>query len=516
MEFTEIQLKQLDKKGINKQEVERQVDRFTNGFPTVKLKQAALVGNGILQIPDDKIKKHVEYYDSRREQLDILKFVPASGAATRMFKFLHEFLQEYDSDKESINSFINRKDARDLFTFFVGMEKLPFYNQVATALENETDNWGKLTDRDRKQRFVRKMLMKKGFNYSAMPKGLVPFHKYGDKNVTAFEEHLHEASSYAATKDEARLHFTIAPAFKNMFAQEFDRIEKSVEQKTGKNYEISFSYQKSSTDTIAVDMENKPLVTKEGKLFFRPAGHGALLDNLNEQDADLIFIKNIDNVTVSTMDTDVGLYKKMLAGILLELQSTSFEYLKRLENDIIDTTLLEEMEEFISNKLQRRLPRDYNKYTLEYKREALIQALHRPIRVCGMVKNEGEPGGGPFWVTDEYGQNSLQIVESAQVDQDDFRQREIASNCSHFNPVDLVCGTRDYLGKKFDLTQFRDRETGFITFKSNKGSKLKAQELPGLWNGAMAHWNTIFVEVPLVTFNPVKTVNDLLKPAHQG
>lgn len=516
IKLTDIQNKQLEEKGISHETVEKQIKRFINGFPSVKLKKAALVDDGIVRIPKSEIQDYVSFYDSKKESLDILKFVPASGAATRMFKFLHEFLQEYDASVESINSFINRKNASNLFTFFVGIEKFPFYDDVMAALKAESDHWHSLTDREKKERFVRKMLFKNGFNFSSMPKGLVPFHSYGDHKVTAFEEHLHEASSYAATKNEAKLHFTIAPAFKNLFAQEFDRIEKSVEEKTGKNYEISFSYQKSETDTIAVDMDNKPIIDEDGKLFFRPAGHGALLDNLNEQDADLIFIKNIDNVTVSTMDTNVGIYKKMLAGVLLKIQQRSFDYLTRLDSLVPTSELMFEMENFIRKDLLARLPKDYKKYKLKYQLEAIKEVLNRPLRICGMVKNEGEPGGGPFWVTDEYGQNSLQIVESAQVNQDDYRQRKIAANCTHFNPVDLVCGVRDYKGDKFDLTRFRDLETGFITLKSNKGQKLKAQELPGLWNGAMAHWNTIFVEVPLITFNPVKNVNDLLKPAHQG
>lgn len=516
IELTDIQRLQIEEKGISEETVQQQINHFVNGFPTVKLKRAALINNGIVRIPEDEKSEYIAFYEDKKEGLEILKFVPASGAATRMFKFLHEFLQEYDSNVESINSFVNRKNAKDLFTFFVGIEKFPFYQDVINSLINEVDNWKSLSDSNKKKRFVHKMLFKTGFNFSSMPKGLVPFHSYGDYNVTAFEEHLHEASSYAATKNEARLHFTIAPEFKDLFAREFDRIEKVVEQKTGKNFEISFSYQKPSTDTIAVDMENNPIEDTDGKLFFRPAGHGALLDNLNDQDADIIFIKNIDNVTVKTMDNDVGSYKKMLAGVLLKLQEQSFQYLKDLQKNSIDHGIFDQMEEFIFNKLLRRLPHDYHKYTKQFKRAALVEALNRPLRVCGMVKNEGEPGGGPFWVTDQYGQNSLQIVESAQVDKDDPRQREIASNCTHFNPVDLVCGVRDFQGNKFDLTQFRDLETGFITYKSNMGKKLKAQELPGLWNGAMAHWNTIFVEVPLITFNPVKNVNDLLKPAHQG
>ncbi len=516
MIFTDIQLQQLKDKKIELSDLKSQVKRFTNGFPVVKLERAAVVDDGIVKIKEDRQLFYIDLYNERRKDLEILKFVPASGAATRMFKFLHEFLQDFDPVVDSINSFMNKKKAKDLFTFFVGLEKFPFYEDVLAALKGEDENWASLPDREKKVRFVRKMLFKDGFNYTAMPKGLVPFHKYEQHIATAFEEHLYEASSYATSQNKAKLHFTIAPAFRDDFKQEFKRIQEIVERKTGIEFGISFSHQQPHTDTIAVDLHDKPIVDDDGHLFFRPAGHGALLENLNAQDADLIFIKNIDNVTVTTFEDEVGSYKKMLAGKLLDVQEITFGYLKELENDKPSESRLLVMEQFITNELQGTLPLDYPKYRLEYQLDAIKTKLNRPLRVCGMVKNEGEPGGGPFWVMGPTGQLSLQIVESAQVDPDNHRQQKIAANCTHFNPVDIVCGIRDYQGNKFDLLKFRDMETGFITYKSRMGIDLKAQELPGLWNGAMAHWNTIFVEVPLITFNPVKNVNDLLKPAHQS
>jgi hypothetical protein len=515
MNFTEIQLQQLKEKKISTSTVEEQINRFVRGFPLVKLQRAAVVDDGIVKINKEKRQYYVDLYEAKKKQLDIIKFVPASGAATRMFKFLHEFLRDFDPVVDSINSFVNKKNATDLFTFFVGLEKFPFYECVLDSLKADDSNWQSLPDREKKVRFVRKMLFKEGFNYTSMPKGLVPFHRY-DKNIaTAFEEHLYEASSYATSHNKARIHFTIAPDFKDDFKQEFKRIQEIVEVKTEIEFEISFSHQHSYTDTIAVDLSDQPIVDDNGQFFFRPAGHGALLENLNKIDTDIIFIKNIDNVTVSTFEDEVGSYKKMLAGLLLELQEKSFDYMSLLENEMPSSELMFEMEEFIKHQLQSTLPLDYHKYKVEYQLESIKDRLHRPLRICGMVKNEGEPGGGPFWVLNEKGESSLQIVESAQVDQGNHRQNTIASNCTHFNPVDLVCGVRDYKGNKFDLTDFRDLETGFITSKSRMGKELKAQELPGLWNGAMAHWNTIFVEVPLITFNPVKNVNDLLKPAHQ-
>ncbi|WP_194851446.1 DUF4301 family protein [Nonlabens antarcticus] len=516
MNFTEPQLQQLREKQISTTTVEEQLKRFVNGFPVVKLQRAAVIDDGIVTVNDDKRSFYINLYEEKKKNLDIIKFVPASGAATRMFKFLHEFLQQFDPVVDSINSFVNKKKARELFTFFVGLDKFPFYEEILQALKNEDAHWKSLSDREQKVRFVRKMLFKEGFNYTAMPKGLVPFHKYPENIATAFEEHLYEASSYATSQNKAKLHFTIAPDFRDDFKQEFKRIQEIVELKTGTRFEINFSHQQPHTDTLAVDMKNQPILDENGELFFRPAGHGALLENLNELNADLIFIKNIDNVTVSTFEVEVGDYKKMLAGILLDLQEKSFSYLKLLDIETPSSDMMREMEEFIKDQLQSTLPLDYHKYKMEFQLQAIKERLNRPFRVCGMVQNEGEPGGGPFWVINETGQLSLQIVESAQVDQDNHRQRKIASNCTHFNPVDLVCSVRDYKKDKFDLTEFRDLETGFITRKSRMGTDLKAQELPGLWNGAMAHWNTIFVEVPLITFNPVKNVNDLLKPAHQS
>jgi hypothetical protein len=516
MNFTEIQLQQLKEKKILTSTVEAQIKRFVRGFPLLKLERAAVVDDGIVTMDEEKRQRYIDIYDAKKKELDIIKFVPASGAATRMFKFLHEFLQDFDPVEDSINSFVNKKKAKDLFTFFVGLEKFPFYDCVLESLKEEDNNWQALSDREKKVRFVSKMLHKKGFNYTAMPKGLVPFHKYPNTVATAFEEHLYEASSYATSHNKAQLHFTIAPEYRDDFKQEFKRIQNIVEGKTGVEFEITFSYQQTHTDTIAVDLKDQPIVDDNGELFFRPAGHGALLENINRLETDIIFIKNIDNVTVSTFEDEVGSYKKMLAGILLDLQEKSFDYMNRLESELPSPELMFEMEEFIKNQLQSTLPLDYHKYKVEYQLESIKDRLHRPLRVCGMVENEGEPGGGPFWVVNEIGQLSLQIVESAQVDHENHRQSKIAANCTHFNPVDLVCGVRDYKGNKFDLTDFRDLETGFITSKSRMGRDLKAQELPGLWNGAMAHWNTIFIEVPLITFNPVKNVNDLLKPAHQS
>lgn len=516
MKLTEKQLAQINDKGIDVAALERQLSRFKNGFPGVTLERAAVINDGILQISEQRKTAFIKSYEDQANHLELLKFVPASGAATRMFKFLHQFVNSYNPDEESINAYINKNDARELFTFFIAIEKFPFYNEIIVQLKEQFPDWLAKPDRIKKLLFIKHLLTDAGMNYGNMPKGLVPFHQYKDHSATAFEEHLFEASIYAASNNVAKLHFTIAPAFKGHFKSEFDRIEHIVEKKTNTSIEIDFSYQQEHTDTIAVDNYNHPVVTEDGLLFFRPSGHGALLANLNDLEADVLFIKNIDNVTVSSLEQEVASYKKMLAGLLLELQQQSYEYLKLIDDAGINHTIKANIEQFLQQELGAVFPKDYVKYSESNQLEYLHDRLNRPLRICGMVKNEGEPGGGPFWVKNQKGEISLEIVESAQVDKKDKKQQQIFKSGTHFNPVDIVCGLKDYRGNKFDLLNYCDPDTGFITYKSRLGKDIKAQERPGLWNGGMAYWNTVFVEVPLLTFNPVKTVNDLLKPAHQN
>ena len=311
------------------------------------------------------------------------------------------------------------------------------------------------------------------------------------------------------------MHFTISERYKNIFDDEFKRIEDIVERKKGTKFHISFSYQNESTDTISVTPQNDPFRDENGELYFRPSGHGALLQNLNELNADIIFIKNIDNVVVFKYEKEVAEYKKMLAGLLLKTQEEVFKMIDILNKADVSHYDLVSIAEFLINKLNVKVSHEFEKYSKKYQIEYLIEKLDRPIRVCGMVKNEGEPGGGPFWVKEESGNISLQIVESAQVDRKNKNQKEILKKATHFNPVDIVCGIKNHKGEPFDLQNFVDHKTAFITMKTKLDKDLKALELPGLWNGSMASWNTIFVEVPLITFNPVKTVTDLLKPTHQ-
>ncbi|WP_299337452.1 DUF4301 family protein [uncultured Psychroserpens sp.] len=516
MNFSEKDIQQIQNKDITLKQVEQQIQLFENGLPYVNLVSEATIGDGIISLANDEISNFIALFEDKKDEVSILKFVPASGAATRMFKFLFKFLEEYNIQKESINSYINRYNNKDLYIFFIGLEKFPFYNTVNEKLKALYPEFDTLSINEQRLRFVQMMLESDKLDYGNYPKGLFPFHEYKNNVLsTAFEEHLYESALYSSTNESTKLHFTISERHNHRFDSEFARIEKKVEEKTGSKFDISFSYQKESTDTIAVTPNNKPFRNDDGSLLFRPSGHGALLENLNDLAADIIFIKNIDNVVTYKYKTDVAKYKKMLAGILLDIQTQAFKYLRLLDNGGLSEAMLIEIAEFLSKKMNVRISSEFEKYSLKYQIEYLFEKLNRPIRVCGMVKNEGEPGGGPFWIKDEAGHSSLQIVESAQINKKSKHQKEILKGATHFNPVDLVCGIKNYKGEKFDLKKFVDAKAAFITMKTKTGKDLKALELPGLWNGSMANWNTIFVEVPLLTFNPVKTVNDLLKPPHQ-
>ncbi|MEY8849949.1 DUF4301 family protein [Psychroserpens sp. XS_ASV72] len=516
MNFSKQDIAQIEKKGLTVKQVEQQIEIFEDGLPFSNLVSAATIGNGILSLTEQEIDDYVLKYESQLQALSILKFVPASGAATRMFKFLFKFLNEYDIDKESINSYINTHNNKDLSIFFIGLEKFPFYHIVIEKLLKSYPDFYELSTDKQRLLFVKMMLDANKLNYGNYPKGLLPFHEYKNQIIsTAFEEHLFESALYSPDGKDVCLHYTISEQYNHKFDKEFERIKKKVETKTQSKFDISFSHQKESTDTIAVTPKDEPFREVDGSLCFRPSGHGALLENLNDLEADIIFIKNIDNVVNFKYKEIVAKYKKMLAGILIELQGKVFHYLKILDEGSPSEDMRVEIGEFLINKLNVRINSEFEKYSAKYQMEYLIEKLNRPIRVCGMVKNEGEPGGGPFWVKDESGNESLQIVESAQINKKNKHQKRILKSSTHFNPVDLVCSVKNYKGEKFDLKAYVDPKAAFITMKTKMGKDLKALELPGLWNGSMANWNTIFVEVPLITFNPVKTVNDLLKAPHQ-
>lgn len=511
--FTQNDIQQITNCGLTIEKVKAQIEVIKSGMSYSNLLEAAMIGNGILKIEAEKQQEYISFFDSKRNDLSIVKFVPASGAATRMFKFLFQFLNDFDANKESIESYI--KNNKDVAEFLNGLEKLPFFEDVVLKIHKVISNYNDLPLSDRNLEFVKTMLDENRLNYSFYPKGLLPFHKYPTQVSTAFKEHLMEASLYASSNNSASLHFTVSDNHAKMFNDELKHIKEDVEEKTKTHFDVSFSFQSQSTNTIAITSKDELYRDETGNLLFRPSGHGALIQNLNALDFDLIFIKNIDNIVIFEQNKKASEYKKLLAGVLLKIQQQIFKYLQRLEDDSILEDEISNIELFAVNRINIELNEAYRHFNLGEKAIYLQNKLNRPIRVCGMVKNEGEPGGGPFWVKDENGQVSLQIIEFAQIDFENDQQKEIAKNASHFNPTDLVCGVKNYKGEKFDLTKYIDPKAAFITMKSQNGVDIKALELPGLWNGSMAHWNSIFVEIPVSTFNPVKTINDLLKPAHQ-
>jgi len=510
IEFSEKDVKQLTGKGITKKKVEDQIRTFMEGIPFVHLEAPAVINNGILKLSYTQEKDLNERFNKSIQELSLLKFVPASGAASRMFKSLFGFLDAYDPNKQTVAEYAANTGDSEITLFFKNVTNFPFYDQTLKRIQQKD-----LSKDKHKYLFIKELLSDEGLNYGFYPKGLLPFHKYEDHVATPFEEHLIEGAQYASAQGKSSLHFTISEQHQTLFDKEWKSIGPITSKATNTEFKIGYSYQKSSTDTIAVTLTNEPFRNEDGSLLFRPGGHGALIENLDDQDADIIFIKNIDNVVTRDKSHDNALTKKVLAGVLLKLQEKIFQYTKIIEDNSLDGEQLEAIKTFLEEHLNIRFSDNYNGFTLGQQIEILKDKLQRPLRVCGMVKNEGEPGGGPFWVRDRNGNVSLQIVESAQVDLNNKHQKKIFSEATHFNPVDIVCGVKNHKGQKYHLLNYVNEKQGFITQKTKEGKDLKALELPGLWNGAMAYWNTIFVQVPSTTFNPVKTVNDLLKTAHQ-
>ncbi|MEQ9297652.1 MAG: DUF4301 family protein [Cyclobacteriaceae bacterium] len=512
--FSPEDKKFINSRGSSLATVEKQIDFFKSGFPPLPLEKPAVQGHGIKVVASDDMDKYMEAFDGLTRNSKIVKFVPASGAASRMFKLLFSFMDSYTGSDTDYKKMLEDQSDSSVFGFFKHLEKFAFYDDLKAAHQKLTGET--LEESHVKREYVtilKSLLSEEGLDYGSLPKGLLRFHKYDDYNRTPVEEHLVEGAHYAKDKNgKVAIHFTVSPEHKEKFKSHIEEVRPQYEDQFGVQYEISFSEQKASTDTIAVEIDNLPFREDDGTLLFRPAGHGALIENLNELEADVAIIKNIDNVVPDHLKAETYTYKKIIAGLLSEYQQKIFHYLQLLDHGVTEE-LASEIALFVENELCVELNTGANN------KEDLVKVLRakldRPIRVCGMVKNEGDTGGGPFWARNSDGSVSLQVVETAQINLDDPDQKLIFDQATHFNPVDLVCSLKNYKGESFDLLKYRDPMTGFITQKSKSGRDLKAQELPGLWNGAMSDWNTIFVPVPLITFNPVKAVNDLLKPQHQ-
>ena len=498
--LTEKDLKQIAQRGISKEQLETQLKEFETGFPFLKLEAAASVGNGIVTPNENERKEYVDAWEAyKAEGHRVVKFVPASGAASRMFKNMFAFV---DANYDVPTTDFEKK-------YFDEIEKFAFYDALNdVCVKNEGMGIKALMAEGKYKAVAANMLKPEGLNYGQLPKGMLLFHKYAEGARTPMEEHLVEGALYAASNGEAHVHFTVShdhlAYFKAKVAEKADMFAK----KYGIKYDITFSEQKPSTDTVAAKPDNTPFRESDGSLLFRPGGHGALIENLNEIKADVIFIKNIDNVVPDRLKPETVEWKQVIAGVLVSLQKKAFEYLRKLDAGVNDAEL-QEIAAFVEKNLCTKSK------SCKVDAEYLRNKLNRPMRVCGVVKNVGEPGGGPFLTYNQDGTVSLQILESSQIDTNNADYMKMFTQGTHFNPVDLVCAVKDYKGQSFNLPDFVDKTTGFISSKSKGGKELKALELPGLWNGAMSNWSTIFVEVPLGTFNPVKTVNDLLREQHQ-
>lgn len=504
--FNQKDLQQIRSKGIHIDEINRQIKHFSQGFPPSDITMPATPGKGILVLTEGDELHYLDVFLDNAPDFRMCRFIPASGAATRMFKNLYAALEKLDGMKgDEQEEWIEGN--KEMNRFFRKLGKYPFYEDL------------KLSEKSRPDQILKQLLGEEGLNYGNKPKGLLKFHKYSVKDRrTAFEEHVREAMKYCASRQRTvRIHLTVSPNHLDGFQTEAARILPAIEKETGMSINLSFSFQKPETDTIAVDLKDEPFRNSDGSLLFRPAGHGALIRNLDALDSDLVFVSNIDNVAPDSRKNTRVKYKQVLGGVLLEVRSKVFYYLQQLNGDEkVEKSRMDTMVSYLHERLGIAIPDILDEWDASELRKWLIATMNRPIRVCGMVRNEGEPGGGPFYVRSESGEVSLQIVESSQIDMENPEKALLVRESTHFNPVDLVCSLMDYQGKKFNLTHYVDQNTGFISEKSLGGKSLKALELPGLWNGAMARWLTLFVEVPIETFSPVKTVFDLIREEHRA
>ena len=517
--FNDNDLKQIKSRGITAEQVRSQIEVFKKERSYLRLNRPCTPGDGIIIIPGSEIKEISFHHQEAANKGRLLKFVPASGAASRMFKTLLWFnnrKERIERDDIVRNSEKGDQKAKDLLFFMDGIRQCAFFDDLKSVLEKDGLDVNSLIERGRFKEILEYLLADGGLNYANLPKGLLKFHKYPEGSRTALEEHLVEATEYVQdAKRLCRLHFTVSAEHQERFKEVLETVKPQHEVKYRVRFQVDFSQQKRSTDTIAVDLNNQPFREKDGKLLFRPGGHGALIKNLNDIAGDIIYIKNIDNVVPDRLKGETFKWKRILGGYLVWVQQKVFSCLERLREEEQEDRFLDEVLDFAKNKLNIFPPESKHFDSIQEKREFLFNKLNRPIRVCGMVKNEGEPGGGPFWVEGKNGSLSLQIVESAQIDMGSKEQQAIWNSSTHFNPVDIVCAVRDYRGNPFDLRRYVDEDAVFISQKSKGGRDLKALELPGLWNGGMADWISIFIEVPIITFNPVKTINDLLRKEHQ-
>lgn len=495
--------------------IKEQLELFYNGVKIPVLSKPCTIGDGIKQFEQNEIDDLYNHHTEAIKNYKLVKFVPASGAASRMFQKLLSVLNRYDdfSLDDLLTKSDEDKECKYVSDFLLNIKSFAFYDDLKNVL-NVSDDDLIIIRKNNPAKILRAVLFNPGLDYASKPKGAIKFHKYNSAYRTAFEEQVYESINYIADSDDnIRIHFTISEEHEKLFLEIINKLKTDFNDKY--NLEITYSFQKKSTDTIAVDNENNIILDINGNIVLRPGGHGALIENLNDIDADIVVLKNIDNLSKENFSDETIKFKKLLIGLCMKLQKKVFDLLRRLDELKIMESDFDEISVFLEKELFISKPSGFENWDPDKKVKHFHKILNRPIRVCGMVKNEGEPGGGPFWINEPDGSLSVQIIEQAQINLNDENQKSIFKKSTHFNPVDIVCGIKDYKGNKFNLNDFVDNRSGIITKKSKDGVELKALELPGLWNGSMANWITVFVEVPISTFNPVKEINDLLKPAHQ-
>lgn len=498
--FSEKDLRQIRKLGLTPQDVEKQMATYRHGPNYLQLNRPCAINDGIIAINKTAMDELINLYEREAGRFKLLKFVPASGTASRMFTDWFSALEKCSFDIPAFNR-----------SFLRNFKKYPFYflirqNRCASQFIDRMDIKGLLNY----------ILFANGLNFGWLPKALIPFHLYPSGEVrTALEEHLFEAAQYVCSADDVcRLHFTVSPEHKKDVVRKIKTVQPKYEALCQIKYKITFSVQSLSTNILAVDENNLPLRDETGSLIFRPGGHGSLLANLQNLDADFIFIKNIDNIVPENLLKKILPYKKLLGGLALQIKQEIFSILHQVENDKVNSPQIENIKNYCFQRLNIAFSSNMSRQSLSEQKQTIFTALNRPLRVCAVVRNEGEPGGAPFWVEELNGNQTMQIVECGHVDKTSPEQMSIWSQAQYFNPVDMVCCVKNYRGEKFNLDCYVNKDAYLITTKNEKGRTLKAMELPGLWNGGMAYWNTVFVELPLIIFNPVKTVEDLLRAEH--
>lgn len=512
--FSEADRRQMRSLGISEAQALSQMEMHEKSSFRLRLASPCTLKSGVQKIAHESTKRYLRFHSEAARLGRFRKFVPASGAATRMFESLLGIYHMPPEDPLGLRAENGASRASDLLKFMHDIRRFPFFEDLDAVLARDGFSLTGLISTGRPRKALQYLLSDRGLDYGALPKALLKFHRRPSGSRTAFEEHLVEGIDYLSDgKYSCALHFTISPEHEKRFLHLLDAVKHGYAERYGTDFDVAFSFQNPSTNTIAAGAGNVPFRDAHGRLHFRPGGHGALLDNLNDLKGDLIYIKNVDNLCQDHLKDTGVFWKRVLGGYLVEVQRRVHSHIRKLLDR--SSVSLRPTEELLKNTLMIELPAGYGYWSMEKKRVFLLSRLNRPIRVCGVVPNEGEPGGAPFWVEDKSGGVSVQIVEQAQVDLDSLEQRDIWRSSTHFNSVDLVCAVRDYQGKPFDLKRYVDPDAVFLTKKSRDGRELQALELPGLWNGSMADWISIMVEVPSTTFSPVKTVFDLLRPEHQ-